>query len=43
MGEIILKLMLGPVPDRPVFKASAPFSDIFNKDGVYVELKQLSL
>lgn len=41
--EIILKIMLGLVPTRPLFRASAPFSDIFSKDRVYLELKQLSL
>lgn len=41
--EIILKIMLGLVPTRFLFRASAPFSDIFNRDRVCEELKQLSL
>lgn len=41
--EIILKIMLGLVPTRSLFGASAPFSGVFNRDRVCTELKQLSL
>lgn len=37
--EIILKIMLGLVPTSFLFGASAPFSDIFNRDRACVELK----